>query len=344
MEIKQNTLYLTTSGNYISRDHLTLRIEFEKQLKLAVPIHHIESVCSFGNNMFSPQALQLCWENSVAVNCFSENGYFHGRWEGTANTSVVLRRTQYRKADDETFCAILAKHFITGKILNSRQSFMRSARETDDPAEKEELKKRAEELSVILRWLEREAENLASIRGFEGRAASIYFDSFNLHLRQQREDFKFEKRTRRPPLDYVNCLLSFLYALVRNDCIAALTATGLDPFVGYLHTERPNRPSLALDLMEEFRPVLADRLAITLINRRQIDAKDFIKREGGAVEFTKDGRKKVIAAYQTRKQDTLIHPLLQQEFNYGRLMLVQSRILARFLRGDIPEYYPFLLK
>jgi CRISPR-associated protein Cas1 len=344
MEVKQNTLYLTTSGNYIGRDHLTLRIEHEKQLKLAVPIHHIDSICSFGQNSFSPQALQLCWENGVAVNCFSENGYFQGRWEGIANTSVVLRRTQYRKADDEKFCTTLAKFFVAGKILNSRQSLMRSSRETDNDSEKEELKKRAEELSVIMRWLEREADTLDSVRGFEGRAASVYFDSFNLHLRQQREDFSFKKRTRRPPRDYINCLLSFLYALLRNDCIAALTATGLDPFVGYLHTERPNRPSLALDLMEEFRPVLADRLAITLINRRQIDAKDFIIREGGAVEFTKEGRKKVIKAYQTKKQDVLTHPLLQQEFNYGRLMIVQSRILARYLRGDIPEYYPFILK
>lgn len=343
-EIKQNTLYITTSGNYINRDHLTLRIEFEKQLKLAVPIHHIESICSFGNNMFSPQALQLCWENSVAVNCFSENGYFHGRWEGVANTSVVLRRTQYRKADDAEFCATVAKHFIKGKIMNSRQTLLRSARETDSETEKSELQSRAEELNVVMRWLEREAETLDTIRGYEGQAANIYFGAFNLHLRQQREDFHFPKRSRRPPLDIVNCLLSYLYALIRHDCISALTATGLDPFVGYLHTERPNRPSLALDLMEEFRPVLADRLAMTLINRRQIDAKDFVIREGGAVEFTKEGRKKVIAAYQTRKQDMLTHPLLQQEFRYGQLFLVQSRILARFLRGDIPEYYPFILK
>ncbi len=199
MEIKQNTLYLTTSGNYINRDHLTLRIEFEKQLKLAVPIHHIESVCSFGNNMFSPQALQLCWENGVAVNCFSENGYFHGRWEGVANTSVVLRRTQYRKADDANFCAKLAKFIVVGKIQNSRQNLLRSARETDSESEKADLKSRAEELSVVLRWLEREAEETASVRGFEGQAASIYFGAFSLHLRQQREDFNFTKRTRRPP-------------------------------------------------------------------------------------------------------------------------------------------------
>lgn len=344
MEIKQNTLYLTTSGNYINRDHLTLRIEHEKVLKLAVPIHHIESICSFGNNMFSPQALKLCWDNGVAVNCFSENGFFHGRWEGVANTSVVLRRTQYRKADNEEFCTILAKHIITGKIQNSRQSFLRSARDTEDETEKQELRNRADELSTILRWLGREAETLDSVRGFEGQAASIYFGGFTYHLRQQREDFEFTKRSRRPPLDAVNCLISFLYALLRHDCIAALTATGLDPFVGYLHAERPNRPSLALDLMEEFRPVLADRLAITLINRRQIDIEDFNEREGGAYELTKNGRKKIITAYQNRKQDTLMHPLLEQEFRYGQLMLVQSRILARFLREDIPEYYPFLVR
>lgn len=344
MEIKQNTLYLTSSGNYISRDHLTLRIECEKTLKLAVPIHHIESVCSFGNNTFSPYALQLCWENGVSVNCFSENGYFQGRWEGVANTSVVLRRTQYRKADDERFCAELAKSIVTGKVQNSRQNFLRSARDAEDKDKKDQLKKGAEELATVLRWLEKESETLDSIRGFEGQAASIYFGGFTLHLRKQIEEFRFTKRTRRPPLDYVNCLISYLYALVRHDCIAGLTATGLDPFVGFLHAERPNRPSLALDLMEEFRPVLADRLAITLINRQQINVKDFNKREGGAVELTDEGRKKIINAYQTRKQDTLIHPLLQQEFRYGQLMLVQSRILARYLRGDIPAYYPFLVK
>jgi CRISPR-associated protein Cas1 len=335
---------LTTSGNYISRDGLTLKIEADKELKLTVPIHHLDSVCSFGFNTFSPHALQLCWENGVAVNCFTENGYFQGRWEGVLNTSVLLRRSQYRKADDKEFAAGIAKKIIYGKIYNSRQCLMRSGRESDDEAEKTELQNRAEELAVVMRWLEREASEIESMRGFEGQAASIYFGGFSLHLRQQREDFLFTKRTRRPPLDRINCLLSYLYALIRHDCIAALTATGLDPFVGYLHTERPNRPSLALDLMEEFRPVLADRLAITLINRKQIGADDFVEREGGVFEFTAAGRKKVIAAYQTKKQETLIHPLLRQEFRYGQLFIVQARILDRHLREDIPEYYPFLVK
>lgn len=344
MEIKQNTLYLTTSGNYISRDHLTLRVEVEKQLRLAIPIHHIESICNFGQNTFSPHALQLCWENGVSVNCFSDNGYFLGRWEGVPQNSVSLRRTQYRKADSPEYCFKIAQQFILGKIQNSRQSLLRSARETNNEVEKSSLQEQAKELGRILHWVEKEAIDLASLRGYEGQAANLYFAVFSLHLQQQREVFKFHTRSRRPPLDRINCLLSFLYALVRHDCISALTSTGLDPFVGFLHTDYPNRPSLALDLMEEFRPVLAERLAITLVNRRQISEGDFIIREGGAVELTPTGRKNLISAYQTRKQDTFTHPLLKQEFRYGQLFLVQSRVLARYLRGDIPQYYPFVLR
>lgn len=367
MEIKQNTLYLTSEGSYVSRDHLTLRVEVEKQLKLAVPIHHLESVCVFGHSIqFSPHALQLCWEHGVAVNYLSENGYLLGRWEAVPNTSVMLRRAQYRAADDLSKAASIARQCVAGKLQNSRQSLLRSARENSDPNERERLQTAAEEIAVLLKRLERMELNaeeadvqgsgeprdsqtafrhrLDSIRGYEGQAANVYFEVFDLHLKQQREEFAFAKRSRRPPLDAINCLLSYLYALLRHDCIAALTCTGLDPFVGYLHVERPNRPALALDLMEEFRPWLADRLAITLINRKQITADDFEFREGGAVEFTKAGRKAVITAYQTRKQDVLTHPLLEQEFRLGQLMLVQARILARHLRGDLAEYLPFVAR
>ncbi|MBS1791839.1 MAG: type I-C CRISPR-associated endonuclease Cas1 [Acidobacteria bacterium] len=361
MEIKQNTLYLTTEGSYVSRDHLTLRVEIEKQTRLAVPIHHLESVCVFGNRIqLSPHALQLCWEHGVAVNYLSETGYLLGRWEAVPNTSVMLRRAQYRAADDLPKAASIARQCVAGKLQNSRQSLLRSARETATADERERLQSAAEEIAVLLRRLERmdfEPEDsnaeicnpqsafrnrMDSIRGYEGQGANLYFEVFELHLKQQREDFAFAKRSRRPPLDAMNCLLSYLYALLRHDCIAALTCTGLDPFVGYLHVERPNRPALALDLMEEFRPWMADRLAITLINRKQVTVDDFEFREGGAVEFTKAGRKAVIAAYQTRKQDILTHPLLNQEFRVGQLMLVQARILARHLRGDLAEYLPFV--
>jgi CRISP-associated protein Cas1 len=369
MEIKQNTLYLTTQNSYVSRDHLTLRIEVERELKLAVPIHHLESVCIFGQSVISPGALELCWEHGVPVNYFSENGYFVGRWEGVANTSVMLRRVQYRAADNPKVAALIARQFVAGKLQNSRQSLLRSARETEKPEEEKELRGAAAEIARLLQRLRdydfadadlgapaslgassesdaatQSVSHVDCIRGYEGQGANLYFKVFSLHLRQQRLDFAFTRRTRRPPLDATNCLLSFLYALVRHDCIAALTATGLDPFVGYLHADRPARPGLALDLMEEFRPLLADRLAITLVNRKQIEIKDFAAREGGAVELKKDSRKAVIAAYQTRKQEVITHPVIGQEFRVGQLMLAQARILARHLRGDIPEYLPCVLR
>jgi CRISP-associated protein Cas1 len=350
MEIKQNTLYLTQAGAYVSRDHLTLKVEVERQTRLAVPIHHLESVCVFGPASMSPHALQLCWEHGVAVNYFSENGYLLGRWEAVPNTSVGLRRAQYRAADDPRRSAAIARQCVAGKLQNSRQSLLRSAREAGDEADAAQLKHCAEELGRLLDKLHRGAgdedapQTVDRIRGYEGQAASLYFEVFRLHLRQQRDAFAFTVRTRRPPLDPINCLLSYLYALLRHDCIAALTATGLDPFVGYLHAERPNRPALSLDLMEEFRPLLADRLAITLINRRQITPDDFLTREGGAVEFTPAGRKTVITAWQARKQEPVTHPLLNQEFRIGQLMLTQSRILARHLRGDLPDYLPCVLR
>lgn len=363
MEIKQNTLYLTTQNSYVSRDHLTLRIEVDRELKLAVPIHHLESVCIFGQSLISPAALELCWQNGVSVNYFSEHGYFLGRWEGVANTSVLLRRAQYRAADNPQVVASIARQFVAGKLQNSRQSLLRSARETDNSEEEQSLRSAAAEIARILRRLQEfavtgAAENgdqaqpneipgasdVDRIRGFEGQGANLYFKVFSLHLRQQRLDFAFTRRTRRPPLDAMNCLLSFLYALLRHDCIAALTATGLDPFVGYLHSDRPARPGLALDLMEEFRPLIADRLAVTLVNRKQLEIKDFSQREGGAFELKKDSRKAVIAAYQVRKQDVITHPTIGQEFRVGQLMLAQARILARHLRGDIPDYLPCVLR
>lgn len=343
MDIRQNTLYVTTQGAYVNRDHLTLRIEVNGELRLAVPIHHLESVCLFGPIMVSPQANQLCWEHGVSVNCFSENGFFLGRWEGVCNTSVILRRSQYRIADDLNGATTIARQCVAGKIQNTRISLLRSSREVNIETEKNNLQKGAADLGELLHKLEK-ADDADAIRGYEGAAANVYFSLFTCHLKQQREDFQFVTRTRRPPLDRINCLLSFLYALLLHDCIAALTATGLDPYVGYLHTERPNRPSLALDLMEEFRPLLADRLAITLVNRKQIQSDSFNIREGGAVEFTDKGRKETIKAWQTRKQETVKHPLLNQEVRIGQLMLIQSRILARHLRGDMEAYLPCILR
>lgn len=369
--IAQNTLYLLTPGSYVARDHLTVIIETpvypdglapEARVrsaatsirKLAVPIHHLESICLFGPSTVSPPALDLCWEHGVAVNFLSENGYLQARLTGVADTSVTLRRAQFRAADDPGRTEAIARGIVAGKLQNTRNSLLRGAREAADSAEAGALQAAAQTIAGQIRSLaatDRSAGAeigapgaLDRVRGAEGMAARAYFDVFSLLLKQQRPAFAFTARSRRPPRDRINCLLSFLYALVRHDCIAALTATGLDPFVGFLHAERPNRPALALDLMEEFRPWLADRLAITLVNRQQVGAADFDLRPGGAVELREAARRAIIKAYQGRKQESLAHPLLAQSFRLGQLPFVQARILARCLRGDIPNYVPFVPK
>jgi CRISPR-associated protein Cas1 len=358
--IQQNTLYLTTAGTYVGRDHLTLQVEVplypdglpiaarvrensNGARKLSVPIHHLESVCLFGASTISASALDLCWEHGVAVNYLSDYGYLQARLTGVADTSVTLRRTQFRAADDPAKCVAVARQIIAGKIQNSRNSLLRAARESDSPEDREQLEAVTDKLAGMIRNLASVGE-LDALRGAEGMASNLYFMVFSLTIKQQREDFAFSSRSRRPPRDRINCLLSFLYALVRHDCIAALTTAGLDPFVGFLHVDRPNRPSLALDLMEEFRPWLADRLAITLINRQQIGTGHFDEREGGTVGFTDTGRKLVIKAYQERKQEVLNHPLLDQNMRLAQIPFVQARILARHLRGDIPDYVPFVPK
>jgi CRISPR-associated protein Cas1 len=256
---------------------------------------------------------------------------------------VTLRRVQFRAADEPAKCVAIARQIIAGKIQNSRNSLLRTARENDDSTEREKLSEVIEALARQLQSLAGQTD-MEKARGAEGMAAQLYFSVFTLMLKQQREFFTFGIRSRRPPRDRVNCLLSFLYALVRHDCVAALTSVGLDPFVGFLHVDRPNRPSLALDLMEEFRPWLADRLAVTLINRQQIAPEHFVEREGGAVEFSDTGRKLVIKAYQERKQETLKHPLLDQTLRLAQMPHIQARVLARHLRGDITEYVPLVPK
>jgi CRISPR-associated protein Cas1 len=367
-DIIQNTLYLTTAATFVIRDHLTLQVEVpvypadlppEKRTrelaadwrKVAIPIHHLESICVFGPITITPPALDLCWEHGVAVNYLSEYGHLQARMTGVADTSVTLRRAQFRAADVPAKCAGIARQIIAGKIQNCRNSLLRAARETEAADEQNRLTEAADALArqiqELSRWTPERlsgVDALDQLRGAEGMAAQTYFAVFALLLKQQREDFSFASRSRRPPRDRINCLLSFLYALIRHDCIAALTTAGLDPFVGFLHAERPNRPALALDMMEEFRPWIADRLAVTLINRKQIGPEHFREREGGAVEFTDAGRKQVIQAYQTRKQETLQHPLLDQQLRVGQMPFIQARVLARHLRCDIADYLPLVPK
>lgn len=343
-EVIQNVLYLTTPGLYIQRDHLTLRIERDHALVLALPIHHIESICVMGNEiLLSHGAMQLSLDQAVPINYLDENGRLRARVTGVPDTSVTLRRAQFRASENPELQTRICRSIVAGKLHNSRNSLLRGARESPDSNAAEAISSASEAIARLIPLLP-QAADADSVRGLEGAGAQSYFSVFPHLLKQQREEFTFRTRTRQPPLDRVNCLLSFLYALIRHDCIAALTVAGLDPFVGFLHAERANRPSLALDLMEEFRPWLADRLAITLINRQQIQPDHFALREGGAVELTAEGRKTLIKAYQERKRESLNHPVLGQQIVISRSFFVQARLLARVLRLDIADYSPLIPK
>ena len=341
--VRQNTLYVMTQGAYLHRDHLPVKVEIEKETRLSVPIHHLESVCVFGNIMVSPGVMQLCAEHGTAFTFMSETSRLIARVDAPQSGNVLLRREQFRKADKPEESLKIARWIIAGKLQNARGVLMRTARQVERQDDIAALDKAAERIAYIIRALER-AASVDESRGYEGEGAKIYFGVFNNLMKQQREDFKITERNRRPPLDPTNALLSFSYALLLHDCVAALTAAGLDPNVGFLHSDRPGRPSLALDLMEEFRPMIADRHVLTLINRKEVDKGGFKKRDGGAVEMSDAARKAVVSGYQQRKQEEVEHPLLEQKMTVGMLPFAQARLLARYIRGDIQEYPPCVLR
>lgn len=338
----QNVLYLLTPGLSLRRDGLALRIEHEKQLKLSLPIHNLESVFVFGADIYvSPSAMRLCWEHSASVCYFTDWGRLEARVEGVPQGSMLLRRAQHAAASNPQRAAALARVFVAGKLHNVRWLLARSARDAATKEDGDLLRTAAEAHAYLLRELGRTPDDPDVIRGVEGRAAALHFEVFSHHLRPTlRATFPFDGRNRRPPRDAINALLSFLYALLRHDCVTALTAVGLDPFVGFLHADRPGRESLALDLMEEFRPWV-ERLGLTLLNRVELKAGHFVAREGGAVELTEVARKTLVAAYQQRKLEEVMHPLFQEKVRYGQLVFIQARLLARALRAEA-DYTPHL--
>ncbi len=339
-----NTLYVMTEGSYLRLERETLVVMIEKEKRLQVPLHHLGSIVCLGRVSMSPALMARNAEDGRTVVWLNEYGRFQARVEGGVSGNILLRQAQFRRADDKMFTLDLAKAFIAGKLRNSRQVLLRSARDSKDESDQTALKKAAKSLAVNLRNLEF-AETLDSIRGLEGDAAHVYFGQFNVMIKPQyREDFKYTKRSRRPPKDAINALISFLYALLLNDCRSALETVGLDSQLGYLHTVRPGRHALALDLLEEFRSVSGDRLALTLINRGQICKKDFDFRKGGSVLLNEKGRKTLLIAYQERKKETLKHPLFEQSVEIGLLPLIQARLLARYLRADVEAYIPYLHK
>jgi CRISPR-associated protein Cas1 len=338
-----NTLYVTTEGAYLRADHETLRVEVERETKLQVPFHHIGGVVCFGDIMMSPAAMARCAEDGRFVVLLDRNGRFKARIEGPVSGNVLLRCAQHEAMRDSERTLSIARNMVGGKIQNSRQIVLRGGREADDPADAQALRNTADVLANALGRIPH-CNDLDSLRGIEGESARAYFSTFDRMIREDRDAFKMNGRNMRPPTDPINALMSFLYALILNDCVAAAEGVGLDPQMGFLHALRPGRVALALDLMEELRSVLADRLVLTLINRRQVSAKDFIQRSGGAVHMEDAARKEVIVAYQKRKQEEITHPVLDQKMPLGLVPHVQARLLARVLRGDPEGYPPFLYR
>jgi len=335
-----NTLYVTTENAYLRLDHETVKVSVEKETKLQVPLHHLGGFVCFGDIMVSPALMRRCGEDGRSLVLLDRNGRFKARLEGPVSGNVLLRRAQHDWSSSAEKSFGVAKKIVAGKIQNSRQVLMRSAREAADTEDEKALREGAAVLGESLLRISR-CDDIDRLRGFEGESARAYFDSFDRMVLEDRESFRLDSRNRRPPRDPMNALLSFLYALLTNDCVAAAEGVGLDPQVGFLHVLRPGRPALALDLMEELRAVLADRLALTLVNRRQLTAAHFEDRPGGVVHLGEDGRKAVLVAYQSRKQEEVLHPLLEQKVPFGLVPHVQARLLARVLRGDMEDYVPF---
>jgi len=337
-----NTLYVMTQGAYLNLDHETLKVEVEGNVQMQVPLHHLGAIVTMGNVMMSPFLLGRCADDGRAVVILDRNGQFKCRMVGKTTGNVLLRQAQYEFVRDKEKSIGVARNIVAGKVRNSREVLLRGARETENQEEISALKKAADILADALFRL-KDTHDIDVVRGFEGESANAYFGVFDRMVKEDaRKTFKMNGRNRRPPLDPGNGLLSFLYTLVLNDCISALEGVGLDSQMGFLHALRPGRPSLGLDLMEEFRSLLADRLALTLINRKQITAKDFEVRPGGATLLNDEGRKTVVVSYQKRKQDEFKHPVLNEKVPFGLLPHVQARLLARHLRGDLEVYPPFL--
>jgi CRISPR-associated protein Cas1 len=340
-----NTLFVTTQGAYLARQGEALLVRVEKETKLRVPIHTLGGVVCFGRVGISPSLMGLCGERDIAISMLTENGRFLARVSGFTPGNVLLRREQYRRADSPEGSAKIARAIVSAKLANSRSVLLRALRDYPDCAGAAALKAASDRLALGLSDLTRN-QPLDSVRGLEGEAGAGYFGVFDHLITAQKESFIFRGRNRRPPLDNVNALLSFLYAMLAHDARSACEAAGLDPAVGFLHRDRPGRPGLALDLMEEFRAYLADRLTLSLINRRQIDAGGF-KSPGGpdtAVEMDDKTRKAVLVAYQNRKKEQVIHPFLGEKVSVGLLVHLQARLLARHLRGDLDAYPPFIWK
>ncbi len=338
-----NTLFVTTQGAYLSKDGETVVIKIDGEVAMRLPIHTLGGIVCFGQISCSPYLMGFCAEKGVAISFLTETGDFLAKVQGPVSGNVLLRREQYRRADDNNSSVQIAKAILTAKIANCRTVLQRLLRDHSDKIDIDSISSASQRLANALRRLQVET-SLDGLRGIEGESANIYFSVFNYLITSQKDAFTFNERSRRPPLDNVNCLLSFIYTLLMHDVRSALETVGLDPAVGFLHRDRPGRYGLALDIMEEFRPYIADRLSLSLINLSQVQGKGFKKKESGAVWMDDDTRKTVLIAYQKRKQEEIEHPFLKEKVAVGIIPYVQALLMARYLRGDIDNYPPFIWK
>lgn len=346
MRRQLNTLYVTTEGAWLRKDGANIVMEVDGETRARLPVHMLEGLVCLGRVLVSPALLGYCAEQGITVSYLSMNGRFQARVEGPVSGNVLLRREQYRRTDDPSRCAAVVQNLLLGKLHNQRVVLGRGLRDHGDKLTEEaktQLAHAHKRLDRIMDKIQVETA-LDVLRGLEGEAAQSYFGAFGHLIRSTEPNMGFTGRSRRPPMDAVNALLSFLYTLLTHDCRSALESVGLDPAVGFLHRDRPGRPSLALDLLEEFRPLLADRLALSLINLKQLTAKDFQSLDNGAVLLKEDSRKIVLTAYQERKREELRHVFLDEKAPIGLFPFLQAQLLARHLRGDLDGYPPFLWK
>ncbi len=338
-----NTLFVTSPDAYLSRDGENVVVKIENKERFRIPVHNIEGIVSVGFMGASPSLMALCTERNVAMSFVSQGGNFLGRVSGAVSGNVLLRRKQYRLADDEEVSLGLAKIFVAGKVANSRSVLQRAIRDHSNVVNTVILEKAITTLANKQKQLLR-AKSANELRGYEGESAMTYFSVFDQLILHQKSDFIMEGRNRRPPLDNVNAMLSFVYTLLMHEVRAALESVGLDPCVGFFHVDRPGRQSLALDMMEEFRPYLADRLVFSLINRKQVTKGGFVKQPAGGIIMDDSTRKEVITAWQKRKQDEIIHPYIEEKIPIGLLPYCQALLMARYLRGDIDNYPVFIYR
>lgn len=335
-----NTLYVTSQGTYLHQEGETIVAERDKEKILQMPFNALEGLVCFGNVLCSPFLLGSCAERGIAISFLTEYGRFLASVRGPMQGNILLRRQHYRMADDLESTRSIASNIVTGKLANSRTVLNRALRDHAERIEASEIKAASRSIDRIIDMIPT-APDSDSVRGLEGLGAAEYFAIFNHLILDQKDHFIFEERNRRPPLDPVNCMLSFIYTLLVHDVRSALETVGLDPSAGFLHRDRPGRPGLALDLMEEFRSVIADRLVLSLINRRQVNIRGFTKAANGAVMMTDETRKTILVEYQNRKREEVKHPYIAETVPIGILFFIQANLLARHIRGDIDGYPPF---